>query len=94
MFLTVGISYFVLDNDKINFKEFGDYFGGTYFGRYTTMELSYVFNLFDKDNDYYIGYTDLKKLFDPIDKNININKILVEMDKNRDGRVCFDGKFF
>ena len=57
------------------------------------MELSYVFNFFDKDNDYYIGYNDLKKLFDPIDRNVNIGRLLVSMDKNKDGVVCFEGIF-
>jgi Ca2+-binding EF-hand superfamily protein len=83
-----------LEDDKISFSQFKDYFGGTYFGRYTKLELIYVFNLLDKDMDAEIGYNDLVALFSPIGwvEKLEIDKILNAMDYNKDGRVCFEGR--
>lgn len=81
------------ENSKINFDQFHDYFGGTYYGRFSRFELRYAFELLDKDKDSYIGYDDLALMFDPLDwtqkKGVHIKKILEKMDFNNDGRVCF-----
>jgi len=78
---------------KINYQQFGDYYGGTYFGRFNKYELRYVFDLFDKDRDGLIGKDDLRLMFDPVGWNdkVDVEEIHSSMDYNCDGRVCFEG---
>lgn len=80
------------ENESINFDQFADFFGGTYFGRFTRSELLAVFNLFDKDQDLEIGSNDLEMLFEPVGWNnkVDVDRILKAMDLNKDGRVCFE----
>ncbi len=81
------------ESNKINFQQFGDYYGGTYFGRFSRYELKYVFDLLDKDHDSYISEKDLDTLFAPIGWNtkFDLHKMFMAMDRNKDGLVCFEG---
>ena len=74
-------------------NQFVDFFGGTYFGRFTTREMKYAFRLLDRNGDGFLDRTDLAHVFVELDwhKSFDINGLFDAIDKNKTERISFEG---
>ena len=81
------------DDGKIDFEQFVNFMGSTYFGMFSRIELRYSFDLLDKDNDGYLSESDLKQTFDALgwSKKFNLKQVLERMDRHGRGLVSFNG---
>jgi Ca2+-binding EF-hand superfamily protein len=79
--------------EKIDLEQFSQYFGSSYFGTFSRVELRYVFELFDKDRDGNLGLNDLGIMFKTLgwENNFDLKHIFNAMDINKDGKICFEG---
>jgi Ca2+-binding EF-hand superfamily protein len=81
------------EEGKIDFEQFVNFMGSTYFGTFSRIELRYSFDLLDKDGDGYLSASDLKSSFDALgwSKRFDLKKMLERMDRSGRGLVSFDG---
>ena len=60
-------------------------------------ELAEAFRIFDKNNDGYLDFNELKEVIDTFDEKFEdweIRRFICEADKNDDEQMDYEGKFF
>jgi calmodulin len=68
-----------------------------YFKNSKIKELKNAFKLFDKDNSGTISTNEIKDVLDQVGlelKTEELNELIHVLDKNKDGIIEFNGKFF
>ncbi|KAI6654256.1 Calmodulin-like [Oopsacas minuta] len=80
-------------NGTIDIKEFMSYFAITFNKKDPDCELREVFAFFDEDNNNEISHAELKKAMNKLGAkytDLEISKIMRNIDKNGDGVIYFD----
>ena len=77
----------------MTFEHFKNFIGGTFFGKYTRLELHYVFNCLDRDGDGFLDKEDLDSAFRELGwtHKYETSEMIRAMDRQNKGKVCFEG---
>ena len=75
-------------------QQFTQFYGSTYFGTFSRVELRYAFDLMDKNRNGYLDTNDFEQIFKHLNwhTKYDLESVFESMDMNEDGRICFEGK--
>lgn len=85
-----------MDSDnsgEVDFQEFKNVMGASFFKKYSKQELQAAFKKFDADNNGYITSSELSHILSRMGRHLNRNEVdamIKSIDSSGDGRISFD----
>ena len=81
------------NSGEIDFEEFKNVMGGSFFKKYSKQELQAAFKKFDADNNGYITANELNDILSRMGRHLSRNEIdamVKSLDSSGDGKISFD----
>lgn len=81
------------NSGEIDYEEFKNVMGGSFFKKYSRQELQAAFKKFDADGNGYITSNELNDILSRMGRHLSRNEIdamVKSLDSSGDGRISFD----
>ncbi len=81
------------NSGEIDYEEFKNVMGGSFFKKYSRQELQAAFKKFDEDGNGYITSNELNDILSRMGRHLSRNEIdamVKSLDSSGDGRISFD----